>query len=173
MMSIHVRSLLSRSSVVVQQFLQDTAENAVRAVAGWAKGVAILYGIGAALVLVALFALANTLAWGVVELGLPPYAAWLILTVVTGGVGYALFKAGSKKGVTHADVDDRPGLSFRIVKPRSRRRTPVYDVHRDGSAWEVTKGGSSIRSFRSKTKAVNAARRAARSSSGRVVIHRN
>lgn len=172
-MRIQVKSLLSRSSVVVQQFLQDTAENAVRAVAGWAKGVAVLYGIGAALVLVALFALANTLAWGVVELGLPPYAAWLILTVVTGGVGFGFFKAGSKKGVTHADLQERPGLSFRIVNSRPRRRTSVYDVHRDGAAWEVTKGGSLKGSYRTKGKAVSAARRAARSSSGRVVIHRN
>lgn len=143
----------------LRNFLQDTIENAVRAAASWAKGVAILYGIGAALALVALFALANGLAWGVVELGLPPYAAWLILAVVTGGVGYGLFKAGSRKGITPGNLEDRPGMTVRVIRARKPRR-PVYDVHRDGIALEVT-GRSSKRSFRPR-------RRASRSRSGRV-----
>ena len=174
-MRVHFNPSLSRWAVGLQNFLQDTAENSIRTVAGWAKGVAILYGIGAGLILMALFSLANALAWAVVELGLPPYAAWLILTVVTGGVGYILFKTGSKKGITHAeDIDRRPGLTFRIVKtrPAPRQRRQVVDVHRDGKSWEVT-AGRSKRSFSTKTRAVRAARRAAKSSSGRVVIHRN
>ena len=106
-----------------QHFLEDTTENALRAVGGWARGLALLYGIGAALTLVALFALANALAWGVVELGLPPVAAWFILTVVTGGVGFACFKAGSHRSVSHeARREGRPGLSVQIVQSRSPRR---------------------------------------------------
>lgn len=172
----------SRAGERLQTFLLDTVENAVREVSRWVKSVATLYGIGALLGLVALFALANGLALGVMELGLPPYAAWFILAVVTGGVGYFLFKHAGKKGIverTDEREERRLGLSFRIVKsaPRAtsrhkgRSRRPVYDVHPGDAGWEVT-GGSKKRVYSTKDRAVLAARRAARSGSGHVVIHR-
>src|SRR5690348_8173065 len=113
----------------VQDFLQDTSENAIRAVGRWLKSAAIRIAIGAALILIGLFSLANGLAWGVVELGLPPYAAWLLLTAVAGGVGYLLIKAGTRKGVTRTPGNSRrPGLSVQVVRsPRRRRRAePGY-----------------------------------------------
>ena len=117
----------------VQNFLQDTSENVIRAVARWLKGAALRFAIGAGLILIALFALANGLAWSVMDLGLPPYAAWLILTAVAGGSGYALIKAGARKGIARTPgSDDRPGLTVRVVRSPRRRRPaePTYRFRR-------------------------------------------
>ena len=115
----------------VQNFLQDTSENVLRAVARWLKGAAIRFALGAGLILIALFALANGLAWSVVELGLPPYAAWLILTVAAGGSGYALIKAGARKGITRTPASSSPrtGLTVQVVRS-PRRRRPVEPTYR-------------------------------------------
>ncbi len=107
----------------VQGFLQDTSENAIRAVARWLKSAAIRIAVGAALILIGLFSLANGLAWSVVEAGLPPYAAWLILTAVAGSVGYLLIKAGTRKGITRTPGNSRrPGLTVQVVRGPPRRR---------------------------------------------------
>jgi hypothetical protein len=126
-------------------FLQDTTENLIRAVARWTKRIATMYAVGAALILVALVALANGLAWAVIELGLPPYAAWLILAVATGGTGYGLFKVGAKKGITGSSdgIERRPGLSIRIVRaaprrPRMAKKRPSLFGHK------VAKNGRSV-----------------------------
>jgi hypothetical protein len=107
----------------VQNFLQDTSENLIRDVGRWIKGVSIRFGLGAILTLMAIFALANGLALGLVELGLPPVAAWLILTAVLGGSGFALFKGGSRKGIAReVPRGRRAGLTVQIVRsPRGRR----------------------------------------------------
>lgn len=127
-----MRSILSHAAVTFRHFLQDSAENAARGVARWAKGVATLYVVAAALTLIAGFALASGLAWGMVALGLPPYAAWLIVAAGLGLTGYGLSRAAGRKKVTREEEDeDRPGLTIRIVKraprrkPRTRRRTVV------------------------------------------------
>ena len=113
----------------VQNFLQDTSENVIRAVARWLKSAALRIAIGAALLLIALFALANGLAWSLVELGLPLFASWLILAVVSGGSGVALVKAGARKGITRTPGSDRrAGLTVRVV--RSPRRPPTYRFRR-------------------------------------------
>jgi len=114
----------------VQSFLQDTSENAIRAVARWLKGASIRIAIGAALILIGLFSLANGLAWAVVERGLPPYAAWLIVTAVAGGTGYLLIKAGTRKGVTRTPGNSRPtGLTVQVVRS-PRRRRPAERAYR-------------------------------------------
>jgi hypothetical protein len=117
----------------VQNFLQDTAENVIRAVARWLKSAALRIAIGAALLLIALFALANGLAFSMVELGLPLFASWLILTVVSGGAGVVLVKAGARKGITPAPATERrPGLMVRVVRSPRRRRPaePTYRFRR-------------------------------------------
>jgi len=107
----------------VQGFLKDASENVIRAVARWLKGITIRFAVGAALILISLFAFANGLALGGVELGLRPYAAWLILTLVTGGAGYALFKAGARKGITPGvKHPPRRGLTVEVVRGPRRRR---------------------------------------------------
>jgi len=114
----------------VQSFLQDTSENVIRAVARWLKSAALRIAIGAAFVLIALFALANGLAWSMLELGLPLFASWLILTVVSGGAGVALVKAGARKGITPTPGKDRrTGLTVQVVRS-SRRRRPAEPTYR-------------------------------------------
>src|SRR5688572_20541046 len=160
-----VKSYLSRSlssaTEALKDVVQDTFEDIIRDVGRWAKGTAILYGVGAVLALAAVFTLALGLAEVLVAIGLPGYAGYLIIAVLLGITAYGLFKAGSKRRVRprKEDESDRPSLRIHIgtrtVRPARRR---VYDVHRARRGWEVTGPRSERRSFRNKGKAVSAAR---------------
>jgi hypothetical protein len=184
------RSVLARTLGwawgTLQVFLQDSAENAVRNLARWGKSRAIIFGVGAALVLVALHELGSGLAALLTTLGLPPFAGHLIVAVAAGLAGFLLFKVGSRKRSTAREDEEKAapqGLTLRFVKttvarnPRGRRRSSprVYDVHPRGQGWEITGGSSRSRRqvYRTKRRAVKAARRAARADSGEVVIRRN
>lgn len=168
----------ARAGHTVQQLLRDTVEQSVRDFGRWVKGAATMYGIGAVLSLMALFALTSSIAWGIAALGLALFASWLIVAAVTGVTAYVLFKTGGKKGLDRESGRDeeRTGLTFRIVQAAPRRKVRstrrVYDVHPGGEGWEVT-GGSKKRRYTTKNRAVRAAKRSARTGSGRVVIHRS
>jgi hypothetical protein len=173
-----VKSALARtiSSTVetLRDAFEDTFEGVVRDVGRWAKGTAILYGIGAALALAGLLTLSHGLADLLAAAGLPAFAGHLIVAALAGGSAYALFKAGGRRRISGEEASERAGLQIRIVSPRrsaSRSRRRVYDVHRVSRGWEVTGPRARSTSYRSRSRAVSAARRAARSGSGRVVIH--
>jgi hypothetical protein len=164
-----LRSALSRSVSTVaetmKEVVQDGVEDVARNIGRWAKGTAILYGIGAALVLVALTALCLGLADLLAAAGLPPFAGYLIVAAVTGVSGYLLFKAGSKRRVTpRPRAEPEAPIRIRIVAPRAPRRR-VVNVRRSRRRWEV-RG----KTYRSRESAVRAARRAARAQPGRVLI---
>ena len=173
--SAFARSLSSTADSLRDAFL-DTFEGLVRQVGRWAKGTAIRFGIAAALALLALFGLGQGLSELVAETGLPAYAGYLIVAAVAGVAAYALFKTGARRRMTPEDRDEDRGLSIRIVSPRRVRRARrpgrrVYDVHRGSGGWEVSGPRASRRSYRNKSRAVQAARRAARGESARVVVH--
>jgi hypothetical protein len=164
-----LKSALSRSVATVadtmKEVVEDGVEDVARNVGRWAKGTAILYGIGAALVLVALTALCLGLAHLLIAAGLPPFAGYLIVAAVTGVAGYLLFKAGSERRLRpRPRAEPEPPLRIRIVAPRAPRRR-VVSVRRSRRRWEV-RG----RTYRSRASAVRAARRAAQGRPGRVLI---
>ena len=165
--------LQSVSSVAetMKEIVQDNFEDVARNVGRWAKGTAILYGIGAALMLVALTALCMGLAELLMTAGLPPFAGYLIVSAVAAAAGYLLFKAGAKRRLTpRPERDpDRSPVQIRFVAPRTPRRE-VVDVRRTRRRWEVRGPRSQRKAYRSKESAVRAARRAARSRPGRIVI---
>ena len=168
---------LRTATETLKDIAQDAFEDAVRNVGRWAKGTAILYGIGAALALMAVFALGHGLAEVLTAVGLPAFAGHLIIAVLGGLAAFLIFKKGSKRHIVPREEDDhdRPQLKIRIVAPRrprtARRSRRVYDVHRARRGWEVTGPRSERRSFRSRSRAVTAARRSARAAAGQVVIH--
>jgi len=156
---------LARAAEAVRQVFQDTIEDAVRSLGRWAKKTAIAYGMGAALALLALLALGKGLAELLIAAGLPSTAGHLILAAVTGIIAVVLFKTGARRRVSREER-----WSIRVVAPRPSRRR-VYDVHRASRGWEVTGPRARRKAYRTRARAVRAARRAARSGSGHLVIH--
>jgi hypothetical protein len=139
---------ISSLTETLKEVVQDSVEDLARNLGRWAKGTAILYGIGAVLALVSLTALCMGLAEALAAAGLPLYAGYLIVAAAAGIVGVLLFKRGSTRRVTPRSRDDaeRPRFRVRIVAPRAPKRSR-------------------------RSKRARAARRNVRSRSGRVVIH--
>jgi hypothetical protein len=169
-----LKSAFSRSvssvAETMKDVVQDGVEDVARNVGRWAKGTAILYGIGAGLILVALTGLCHGLAELLIAAGLPPFAGYLIVAVVAGVAGYLLFKAGAGRHVTPRPKGEPEQFRIRIVTPRAPRRE-VIDVRHSRRHWEVRGPRTERRQYRSRESAVRAARRSARSRHGRVVIH--
>jgi len=157
---------ISTVAETMKDVVQDSFEEVARNVGRWAKGTAILYGIGAALVLVALTALCLGLADLLRAAGLPPFAGYLIVAAVAGSSGYLLFRAGARRRVTpRSKGDSESKLRIQIVTPRATRRR-VLDVRRFRRRREVRGPRAERWHDRSRESAVRAARR-----TGRVVIH--
>jgi hypothetical protein len=171
-----LKSALARSISDITESMKDVVQDSVldlaRTIGRWAKGTAILFGIGAALGLVALVALALGLAQLLIAAGLPPFAGYLIVAAVAGVAAFVLFKAGATRRVARSPGPeaDRSPIRVRIESPKAPRRRSS-DVRRSRRRWELRGPGAERRTFRSRGSARRAARRAAaRSRARRVVI---
>jgi hypothetical protein len=169
------RSISSAVRTLRDVFL-DAFEGVVRQVGLWAKGTAIRFGFASALALLALFVLGQGLSELVAAAGLPAYAGYLIVAAVAGIAAAVLFKTGAQRRIRLEERDLDPGLRIRLVTPRRQRRAlgsgrRVYDVQRGSGGWEVRGPRASRRTYRKKSLAVRAARRAARGESARVLLH--
>ena len=114
---------------VLREILESRVEMLTRHLARWAKGTALRFAWGAALALLAVFALGSGLAQALVALGLPPYAGHLVIAATAGLGAYGLFKAGAKRHVMTRPVtvwiEHRRRAQRRVVRVRvaSPRRT--------------------------------------------------
>lgn len=160
--------------------LEDTLRPALR----WVAGVGVSYLIAAGLALTAAVFLLSAASSGLVALGLPPWAAQLIMAVVAAAAAFVFYKRGVARTLPEAEEEDVAFPSFKIdiVKERpapraKRRRRPsssdVYDVHPADGGWELTSGSPRRkRTFETKEEALAAARRSAsKGRRGRVVVH--
>jgi hypothetical protein len=134
-----VGSALSRSVssavAMARDLFRDTVEESLRDVGRWVKGMALRYGIGAAIALTGLVLLGHGLAGLLAAAGLPGYAGYLIVAAVLGIAAAVLFKTGSARPTHRSTPHPDRGLTIRIVSSRrngasTRRRTAR--VHRTG-----------------------------------------
>jgi hypothetical protein len=180
--------LARNAQCAFQAWLNGTLEHTAKPALRWVLAMEISYLIAAGLAITAAVFILSAISSGLVELGLPHWAAQLILGVVAAGIGFLLYKRGANKRLQEEleDVEEEPrGLRLRIVKggpvpePRSRPRrvAGVFDVHpRHGAkGWEVTSRSPRMReSYETKEKALSAARRrASEAERARVVVHRS
>jgi hypothetical protein len=160
---------ISTLAETMKDVVQDSFEDVARNVGRWARGTAILYGIGAALALVALVALCLGLGELLAAAGLPLFASYLIVATVAGVTGFLLFKAGARRRVRPGPRGEPERSAFRIrigpppVTRRSRRR--IVGVRRARPGGELRGSRPDRRAARSRRGALRAARR-----SGREVI---
>lgn len=160
----------------IRAALDETLRPALR----WAIGMGLSYLIAAALAITAAVFFLSAAASGLVELGLPLWAAQLILAGVAAGFAFFFYKrAGARtlREEREEEEDGSPALEIKIERePRPRRRRPsraVYDVHPRGDAWELTSRSPRLKErFDTKEQALAAARRrASKGRPGRVVVH--
>ena len=155
-----LNSALSRSISEIAETMKGAAldgfEDVVRSMGRWARGTAILWGIGATLALAALIALSLGLAHLLAAAGLPLFGAYLIVAAAAGLAGFLLFKAGARRRVRPRAKGELEGsrLRIQIVAPRPARRRA-----RRPRELEVR---TDLRSRRSRRRATRRARRSRR-----------
>lgn len=184
-------ALFSHAAVSAQGFLKATLQNVARESVRWLLGMSVSYLIAAALAITTLALLLSAAVDGIVALGIPSWAAHLILAAVSGGLCFLFYLKGKNRSIEDESEEEGspypvPGLMVKIERPRVRKAAPrrvrnrprkrTFDVHRAGDkGWEVS---SSSRTYKrtiygSKTQAVKAARKAAKAEGpSRVVVHR-
>jgi hypothetical protein len=156
MKSALLNSALSRGVSAIAETMkgvaQDSVEDLARSMGRWARGTAILWGIGATLALVALTALSMGLAHLLATAGLPLYGAYLIVAAAAGVAGFLLFKSGATRRVRPRAKGEPEGsrVRIRIVARRAPRR-------RARRAWEL-EARTDSRPFRSRRRAPRGAR---------------
>ena len=164
----------------LQSWLRGTLEHTAKPALRWVLAMEISYLIAAGLAITAAAFLLSAAASGLVELGLPPWAAQLILGAAAAVAAFVYYKRGRNKRLRDEfdDADDDPprGWRVRIVKGAERRPRPrggTFDVHPSQEGWEVTSRSPRVKeSFETKEAALRAARRrASKADQARVVVH--
>ena len=165
----------------IRSWIRGTLEHTAKPALRWVLAMEISYLIAAGLAITAAAFLLSALASGLVELGLPPWAAQLILGAVAAVAAFVYYKRGRNKRLRDEfdeEADDEPprGWRVRIVKGAERRPRPhggTFDVHPSPEGWEVTSRSPRVKeSFETKEQALRAARRrASKADQARVVVH--
>lgn len=126
--------LLHRVAASTQEFLKGTIENTARATLKWALGMSVSYLVAAALAVAALVFLLGAAVDALIAIGLPSYAAHLILAVVTAGISFLVYTHGKNKKLAKTRKQEEaheayaPGVQVRIVRmsaPRRRTRRRI------------------------------------------------
>ena len=185
---------LSHAVRSAQDYLKGSLGILVENAIVQARRLAITYAFGAALSIVAVFYLCAAFSEGLMALGLPAWASYLVVAASTAILSWVFFRrAGARRsnrkarppapeeesesrgsGVTIKFVNERPRPRARSrkkrAKPRPKRR--VIDVHPGAKGWEVTSSRSrpKKRIFATQQKAVKAAMSAARKQSADLLI---
>jgi hypothetical protein len=154
-------------------WVRGAFEDAVRPLLRRAFSMALRYLVAATLAAASAVLLLGALSSGLVELGLPVWAARLILATAAAFTAFFFHKSGRN---TPQEEVDAPRLRIRVVRRRPRgRRVRVFDVHprADAEGWEVSSDRGTT-SYDTKEKALEAARRrAAKAEPSRIVVHRS
>ena len=165
----------------IRSWLRGTLERTAKPALRWVLGMEISYLVAAGLAITAAAFLLSAAASGLVELGLPLWAAQLILGAVAAVAAFVYYKRGRNRRLRDEfddeDDDDPPrGWRVRIVRGAERRprtRAGTFDVHPGPEGWEVTSRSPRVKeSFETKDEALRAARRrASKAEHARVVVH--
>lgn len=154
-------------------WVRGAFEDAVRPILRRAFSMALSYLVAATLAATSAVLLLAALSSGLVELGLPLWAARLLLAVAAAATAFFFYRSGRNRVAEEIDV---PRVRIRVVRRRPRgRRVRVFDVHprADAEGWEVSSDRGTT-SYDTKEKALEAARRrAAKAEPSRVVVHRS
>lgn len=183
---------LTEAIVTAERFAERSLHAFVRYLVDWYKSLLIQVAVGAALGLVAAVALGSAITQGLIALGVAPWLAPLLLGVAAGAGGYFLIQSAGARFRAEPEPEEHRGsggvldtvlqiLLARAAAPapqspparKRKRRRKIVDVHPRDDDWEVSESGSRRRkrTYRTQSRAVKAAKAAARKASAEVVIH--
>lgn len=197
--------LLKHELFQAARTLQGRAERAARQLerraVAWFTRFVLKHAVGAALIIASIISLGASAREGLLAMGVPAWAAHLILAVVSAGTAFVLFRGSAGRRSQRSTDDDEddveedreearprpPKVVVRVVKvpvPAARkrrksrakpklRRRKVVRVKRTRRGWQVESGLNRRKKqlFGNKRLAIKAGKSAARKASAELIIH--